>query len=403
MEVARTSMIHAAAPHFLWLFAGLAPSGVSQLDPLPGTAPVEVAVGSGVASSAASGGIESGGAEPGGAEPGGVEPGGAEPGGAEPEGAETEGAGSGGAVPGGEESEGAGSGGAEPWGAEPGGAEPAGVEPWGTTSGGAKPRGAGAGGAGAVDPGAGGAGGTVRPRPYFVPLLQQPASPLPAPSPSTEQTGGLTKRHEPPSRPASPVRIGRRVPRPRLPPVPITHARALRPSSIPLRVPLLPPPESSLPTVPDPESDRACAASPTVSRLLATVVTDPSFESTAASAHGAVLRHTRARALLVQIGRAPLLVPPGLLHVRHEERLLHRLHVRQSRRVARLNLLHDVRGDFRHQPVVLLAAQVRLLVCGAARDGTAGAGGDNQQRQRESQKRMSSHIACELMPSETLQ
>ncbi|CAI7731853.1 unnamed protein product [Closterium sp. NIES-54] len=59
---------------------------------------------------------------------------------------------------------------------------------------------------------------------------------------------------------------------------------ALRPSSVPLRVPLPPPPESSLPAVPDPESGRARAASPTVSRLLATVVTDPSFVSTAASA-----------------------------------------------------------------------------------------------------------------------
>ncbi|CAI7845007.1 unnamed protein product [Closterium sp. NIES-54] len=59
---------------------------------------------------------------------------------------------------------------------------------------------------------------------------------------------------------------------------------ALRPSSVPLRVPLPPPPESSLPEVLDPESDLARAASPTVSRLLATVVTDPSFESTAASA-----------------------------------------------------------------------------------------------------------------------
>ncbi|CAI7807764.1 unnamed protein product [Closterium sp. NIES-53] len=55
---------------------------------------------------------------------------------------------------------------------------------------------------------------------------------------------------------------------------------ALRPSSVPLRVPLPPPPESSLPAVHDPESDRASAASPIVSRLLATVVTDPSFEST---------------------------------------------------------------------------------------------------------------------------
>ncbi|CAI7773413.1 unnamed protein product [Closterium sp. NIES-54] len=59
---------------------------------------------------------------------------------------------------------------------------------------------------------------------------------------------------------------------------------ALRPSSIPLRVPLPAPPESSLPEVPDPASDRARAASPTISRLLANAVTDPSFESAAASA-----------------------------------------------------------------------------------------------------------------------
>ncbi|CAI7755060.1 unnamed protein product [Closterium sp. NIES-53] len=58
---------------------------------------------------------------------------------------------------------------------------------------------------------------------------------------------------------------------------------ALRPSSVPLRVPLPPPLESSLPAVPDPESVLARAASPTVSRLLATVITDPSFESTTAS------------------------------------------------------------------------------------------------------------------------
>ncbi|CAI7877842.1 unnamed protein product [Closterium sp. NIES-53] len=57
----------------------------------------------------------------------------------------------------------------------------------------------------------------------------------------------------------------------------------LRPSSVPLCVPLPPPPESSLLEVPDPESDRARAISPTVSRLLATAVTDPSFESAAAS------------------------------------------------------------------------------------------------------------------------
>ncbi|CAI7750774.1 unnamed protein product [Closterium sp. NIES-53] len=59
---------------------------------------------------------------------------------------------------------------------------------------------------------------------------------------------------------------------------------ALRPSSVPLRVPWPSPPTSSLPYVPDPGSDLARAASPTVTRLLATVVTGPSFESTAASA-----------------------------------------------------------------------------------------------------------------------
>ncbi|CAI7754411.1 unnamed protein product [Closterium sp. NIES-53] len=62
------------------------------------------------------------------------------------------------------------------------------------------------------------------------------------------------------------------------------HDMALRPSFVPLRVPLPAPPESSLPEVPDPASDRARAASPIVSRLLATAVTDRSFESTTASA-----------------------------------------------------------------------------------------------------------------------
>ncbi|CAI7908176.1 unnamed protein product [Closterium sp. NIES-54] len=58
----------------------------------------------------------------------------------------------------------------------------------------------------------------------------------------------------------------------------------LRPSSVPLCVPLPAPPESSLPAFPDPETDRVHAASPTVSRLLASAITDPSFESTVASA-----------------------------------------------------------------------------------------------------------------------
>ncbi|CAI7733077.1 unnamed protein product [Closterium sp. NIES-54] len=122
---------------------GPAPSGVSQVDPLPGTAPVEVAVGSGAAPGAASGDVEPGGAEPGGA---GSE--GAGSGGAEPEGAESEGAGSRGAEPGG----------AEPADVEPGGAEPKSVEPGGTTSEGAESA---AGVIPAGDTGAGGAGVTA--------------------------------------------------------------------------------------------------------------------------------------------------------------------------------------------------------------------------------------------------
>ncbi|CAI7787437.1 unnamed protein product, partial [Closterium sp. NIES-54] len=371
---------------------GPAPSGVSQVDPLPGTVPVEVAGDSGAARGAASGGAESEGAgsrgaepggaelgctEPGGAElgctvPAGVEPGGAKPEGVEPGGAEFEGAESGGVEPRGTASSGgpagalprvsprpeplslqqlrewfaqrtrlrsgaAGAGdfatgdsgdrGAGPiaartrvtgaagigsvWGAGAAGIGGAGVGSagaGGTGAGGVGAGGAGAGGigasdagaggagagdTGAVDPGAGGAGaggavsggtgagGTVRPRPHN---LRYPASPWPAPSHYIEPTGGLTERRVPASRPFSPVRTARHIPRPRPPPVPGSHAMALRPSSVPLHVPLPPPPESSLPAIPNPESDRARATSPTVSRLLATVVSDPSFESSAASA-----------------------------------------------------------------------------------------------------------------------
>ncbi|CAI7844791.1 unnamed protein product [Closterium sp. NIES-54] len=59
---------------------------------------------------------------------------------------------------------------------------------------------------------------------------------------------------------------------------------ALRPSSIPLSIPQLSPPASSLADGPDPESDLVRAAIPTVTRLIANVVTDPSFESAVASA-----------------------------------------------------------------------------------------------------------------------
>ncbi|CAI7890273.1 unnamed protein product [Closterium sp. NIES-54] len=58
----------------------------------------------------------------------------------------------------------------------------------------------------------------------------------------------------------------------------------LRPSTAPQRVPLSSPPASSLPDGPDPESHSLRAARPTVSRFLATAVTDPLFEFTAASA-----------------------------------------------------------------------------------------------------------------------
>ncbi|CAI7850331.1 unnamed protein product, partial [Closterium sp. NIES-54] len=93
---------------------GPAPSSVSQVDPLLGTVPFEVAVGSGAAPSAASGGAKPGGSESEGAESGGFEPEVAEPGSAEPAGVEPGGAKHEGVEPGGAESEGAESGGAEP-------------------------------------------------------------------------------------------------------------------------------------------------------------------------------------------------------------------------------------------------------------------------------------------------
>ncbi|CAI7806657.1 unnamed protein product [Closterium sp. NIES-54] len=58
----------------------------------------------------------------------------------------------------------------------------------------------------------------------------------------------------------------------------------LRPSTAPQRVPLPSPPASSRPDGPDPKSDSLRAASPTVTRFLATALTDPPLESSAASA-----------------------------------------------------------------------------------------------------------------------
>ncbi|CAI7810045.1 unnamed protein product [Closterium sp. NIES-54] len=125
------------------------------------------------------------------------------------------------------------------------------------------------------------------PQPVQSQSLLEPVSPLPAPSPYTGPTGGLAERRAPASRPASPARpacTSRRTSRPRPPAVPGTHQMVLRPSTAPLRVSLPSPPASSLPAFPDPESDSLRAASPTVARFLATVVTDPSLASTAASA-----------------------------------------------------------------------------------------------------------------------
>ncbi|CAI7875049.1 unnamed protein product, partial [Closterium sp. NIES-54] len=73
---------------------------------------------------------------------------------------------------------------------------------------------------------------------------------------------------------------------------------SLRPSTAPLRAPLPSPPESPLPALADPASDSLRAASPTVARLLSTVVTDPSFESTTASALVAKLVDFAARCRL---------------------------------------------------------------------------------------------------------
>ncbi|CAI6000504.1 unnamed protein product [Closterium sp. NIES-64] len=323
------------------------------------------------------GGAESGGAEPGGAESGGAEPGGYEPGVAElggggfvrvtsrgassrreplsPQelrewfarcwsraaraggttfatglgGARTGGTGAGGGAAAGTAGAAGGTGATGPIGVRAAGAAgvtgagaAGGVGARGSAGAGAS-EGAGVGAGGAADTSAAtggtgavpaGSGGTARPRPYFVPLLEQvlglppstgpappleclepvqlqshlqPASPLPAPSPYTGPTGGLAERREPASRPASPVRAtptSRRASRPRPPAVPGTHQMALRPSTAPLRVSLPSPPESSLPVLADPESHSRRAATPTVTRLLATVFTDPSFESTAASA-----------------------------------------------------------------------------------------------------------------------
>ncbi|CAI7860470.1 unnamed protein product, partial [Closterium sp. NIES-53] len=220
---------------------------------------------------------------------------------------------------------GAGAGGAGAGDPGAGGTGAGGARAGGTGAGDLGAGGVGVGGAGAGGPGA---GGTVQRRPFFVPpqptslpppdsvlrqvpslpsstglppsLLSppphplkpqlQPDSPMPAPSPYAKQTDSFTERREPESCPASPV-------------------------CAVCTVPLPPPPASSLPAVPDPESDLPRAASPTVPRLLATVATDPSFESTAASALVAELvdfaaagRHDFTTSLVAESYSVPRLV-----------------------------------------------------------------------------------------------
>ncbi|CAI7770318.1 unnamed protein product [Closterium sp. NIES-53] len=303
---------------------GPTPSGVSQVDPPPLTAPVEVTGESGLAGGPARG------AASGGAVPEGAKPGGAEPGDAEPRREESRGA--------------------EPGGTEPGGAAPGGTQASGRTAGARGPaaggtravdfatgvvsaRGSGAAeGAGArgcraaVGAGAGGSGAALgagtegsesavarspwgsrlRPR---VPLTSQQlhdwygrrsgrasgarGSAAGGNSADTTSAGsgagpGGARQGGTGATGAGGAELGgaaaRSVPCSCQPAVPGTHLVVRHPSSPQQSVPMPSPPASSLPTVPEPESNRARAAHPTVTRLLATAVTDPSFESAAASA-----------------------------------------------------------------------------------------------------------------------
>ncbi|CAI7912935.1 unnamed protein product [Closterium sp. NIES-54] len=118
----------------------------------------------------------------------------------------------------------------------------------------------------------------------FPPTVQsQPQLQLRTPLPHIAVTDSFTQRRESASCPVMPVR-SRRAVRPRPPPVPSTHIMAHRPSSVPKRVVLPSPPASSLPHVLEPEPDLVRTATLTVTRLLATVVTDPSFGFAVASA-----------------------------------------------------------------------------------------------------------------------
>ncbi|CAI5993868.1 unnamed protein product [Closterium sp. NIES-65] len=308
-----------------------------------------------------SGGAAPRGGEPGGAATRGAEPGGAEPGCTETRGAEPGGAASGGAAPGDAEPGGADPGGAEPGCAEPGGAETGDSPGASSLREPLSPRelrewfarrwrhAAGAGGSSATEgaavagpgrahtgnTGAGGPAGSTGAGPAkgvgAETTAGGPAVGTPGTAGGSGAAGGAPRagaptggtgavpavsgvaarprptsfhscsRFLPASRPASPVRAARassRGSRRRPPPVPGTHRMSLRRSTAPLRAHLPSPPESSLPALADPESDSLRATSPTVTRLLATIVTDPSFESTAVSALVAELVDFAARCRL---------------------------------------------------------------------------------------------------------
>ncbi|CAI6007554.1 unnamed protein product [Closterium sp. NIES-65] len=275
--------------------------------------PVEVAGDCGTAAGAEPGGANSGGAARVGAEPGGTEPGGAT------------------------------TGGAKPWGPLPGVAASGAAEPGGTVFGAAEPGGAEPAAAGPARVASGGSGPGGSPVVQLELVLLRLLRVLVPPVSEVLALGVLEllrlrvrlesellsvlalrlllsvlaavllrvllvllevlelERREPASCPASPVRAARasgRGSRHRPPLVPGTHRMSLCPSIAPLRAPLPSPPESSLPALADPEWDSLRAASPTVTRLLATVVTDPSFESTAASALVAQLVDFAARCCL---------------------------------------------------------------------------------------------------------
>ncbi|CAI5970170.1 unnamed protein product [Closterium sp. NIES-64] len=186
-----------------------------------------------------------------------------------------------------------GAGTAEGVGAEPAVGGPTDSAP-GAAAGGSGASGGAAGGAAGVGTPAGAAGAVpavssvaARPRPYFVPLLQQVLGLPPPPPPPLE--GPQPVRSQPQLQPASLCLLL----------LPTLWSRVASASfSCPWHAPdvtasvhmLLCVPLCLLLLLPlfllfaDPESDSLRAASPTVTRLLATAVSDPSFESSAASA-----------------------------------------------------------------------------------------------------------------------